>query len=488
MAKTRIGASVFETEQEYALGTHFDEFFERDGVAREHYAGLVEALAEYPREEVLGRVQSINAALLQRGVTFTVYADASGIERVFPFDLIPRILRAEEWSRIERGIAQRVQALNAFLHDVYHDQRILREKRVPADLVYSCKHFCREMVGVDVPGGVYVHVSGIDLIRDERGEFLVLEDNCRTPSGISYVLENRDVLKRNFPDLFAGYAVRPVDDYPRRLLDVLRHAALQWRENPTVVVLTPGIHNSAYFEHAMLARRMGAELVEGRDLVVIDDVVYVKTTRGLQRVDVIYRRVDDDFLDPLYFIPESVLGVTGLLDAYRAGNVVLANAIGTGVADDKSVYRFVPEMIRFYLDEEPVLGVVPTFDCTDPAQRRHVVGHLADLVVKSTAASGGYGMLMGPHADAAEREEFARKIEANPREFIAQPVISLSSHPTLVDGVLAPRRVDLRPFALYGREVDVPPAALTRVALREGSLVVNSSQGGGSKDTWVLQG
>jgi len=471
-----------------AAPRHHDELYRADGAPRPEYAALAATLARLRRGDILDRVQAINTALLQRGVTFTVYADSAGTERVFPFDVIPRILHAAEWSCIQRGIAQRVRAINAFVHDVYHAERILHDKRIPRELVYSSRFYNREMIGVDVPHDIYIHVSGIDLIRDERGEFLVLEDNCRTPSGISYVLENRDVLKRGFPDLFRDYAVCPVDDYPSRLLDVLRHVAPRANAAPSVVVLTPGIYNSAYFEHTLLARRMGVELVEGRDLIVVDNVVFLKTTRGLERVDVIYRRIDDDYLDPLYFKPDSTLGVPGLMNAYRAGNVTLANAIGTGVGDDKSVYRYVPEMIRYYLAEEPLLDNVPTFDCTDAVQRRHVLANLDKLVVKNTCASGGYGMLMGPFASRAERESFAALIAAQPRDFIAQPVVELSSSPTLVDGELVARRVDLRPFALYGREVDVPPAALTRVALREGSLVVNSSQGGGSKDTWVLQG
>jgi len=466
----------------------YDELYGPDGKPRPHYEALAETLTALKRDEVLGRVRAINTALLQRGVTFTVYADQAGTERVFPFDVVPRILTALEWERVEAGIAQRVRALNAFLYDVYHGERILLEKKVPRDLVYSSKGFNREMIDLDVPRDIYIHISGIDLIREPSGAFLVLEDNCRTPSGISYVLENRDALKRGLPDLFANYAVHPVDDYPSRLLDVLRYTAPRGALQPAVVVLTPGIYNSAYFEHTLLARRMGVELVEARDLIVVDNFVFLKTTSGLERVDVIYRRIDDDYLDPLYFLAESSLGVTGLMNVYRAGNVTLANAIGTGVADDKAIYRFVPEMIRFYLAEEPLLENVPTFDCTDDVQRRHVLDNLDTLVVKNTNASGGYGMLMGPFASAEERESFRALIEANPRDFIAQPVIELSSSPTLIDGELAPRRVDLRPFALYGRTVDVPPAALTRVALREGSLVVNSSQGGGSKDTWVLQG
>jgi uncharacterized circularly permuted ATP-grasp superfamily protein len=472
----------------YATAPCFDELYSESGIPRDHYRQLAATLGGLPADDVLTRVQSINTTLLQRGVTFTVYSEAAGTERVFPFDVLPRILTASEWSRIEDGIAQRVRALNAFLHDLYHGERILREGLVPRDLIYSSKNYCREMIGVDIEQDIYVHVSGIDLIRDTNGAFFVLEDNIRTPSGISYVLENRDVLKRDFPALFRGYAVRPVDDYPRRLLDVLRYVAPRGNPQPNVVVLTPGIYNSAYFEHAMLARRMGAELVEGSDLIVVDNIVFVKTTRGLQRVDVIYRRIDDDFLDPLYFLPNSTLGSAGLMNAYRAGNVTIANAIGTGVADDKAVYPYVPEMIRFYLGEEPILPNVPTYTCDDPLQRSHVLANLDSLVVKNTSASGGYGMLMGPYSTSDERAEFARRINARPRDFIAQPIVELSSAPTFVDGVIAPRRVDLRPFALYGRRVDVPPAALTRVALREGSLVVNSSQGGGSKDTWVLQG
>jgi uncharacterized circularly permuted ATP-grasp superfamily protein len=466
---------------------HYDELYEAGGLPRPHYAPLAATLDWIGRDEIMARVQAINTALLLRGVTFTVYADSAGTERVFPFDVIPRIITPDEWGRLERGIRQRVRALNAFLHDVYHSERILREGHIPRELVYSSKNYNREMIDVDVPRDVYIHVSGIDLIRDERGEFLVLEDNCRTPSGISYVLENRDVLKRGLPDLFRDYAVCPVDDYPARLLDVLRYVAPTGSAQPNVVLLTPGIYNSAYFEHTLLARRMGVELVEPRDLIVVENIVYVKTTQGLERVDVIYRRIDDDYLDPLYFNPDSTLGVTGLMNAYRAGNVALANAIGSGVADDKAIYRFVPEMIRFYLDEEPILRNVPTFDCTDPAQLQHVLANLDQLVVKNTNASGGYGMLMGPYATAEERERYAETVAACPRDFIAQPVVQLSSSPTLVDGRMVARRVDLRPFALFGRSIEVPPAALTRVALRDGSLVVNSSQGGGSKDTWVLQ-
>jgi uncharacterized circularly permuted ATP-grasp superfamily protein len=472
--------------ERYESVDFFDEFVDDQGAPRPHYQDLAQTLRSIDVSDFRHRVDLVNAVLLQRGVTFTVYSDSRGTERILPFDLIPRIVPADEWNLIKRGIAQRVRALNAFLVDVYGPQRILREGRIPARIVLSSAFYNREMIGFRVPRDVYIHVSGIDLIRGRDGTYYVLEDNLRTPSGISYVLENRDVLKRSFPRLFEHYQPRPVDDYPRRLRDALLNAAPHGNPDPTIVLLTPGIYNSAYYEHTVLARRMGVELVEGSDLIVRDNTVYMKTTRGLQRVDVIYRRVDDDFLDPLYFRPDSTLGVAGIMDAYRAGNVAIANAVGTGVADDKAVYPYVPEMIRFYLSEEPILPNVPTYDCTDDAQRQHVLAHLDELVVKNTNQSGGYGMLMGPFASAAERARFKDAIEAKPRDFIAQPIIPLSCHPIVVGEALAPRHLDLRPFVLYGAEIDVPPAALTRVALTEGSLVVNSSQGGGSKDTWIL--
>jgi uncharacterized circularly permuted ATP-grasp superfamily protein len=471
---------------EYPLVDFFDEFADELGVPRAHYAGLAATLRSIDITEFRHRVDLVNSVLLQRGVTFTVYSDSRGTERILPFDLIPRIVPGNEWSLIKRGIAQRVMALNAFLGDIYGPQRILHEGRIPAEMVFSSKFYNREMIGFRVPRDVYIHVSGCDLIRGRDGTYYVLEDNLRTPSGISYVLENRDVLKRSFPRLFENYQPLPVDDYPRRLLDALRHSAPAGISDPTVVLLTPGIYNSAYFEHTVLARRMGVELVEGSDLLVHDNIVYMKTTKGLQRVDVIYRRIDDDYLDPLVFKADSTLGVAGLMNAYRAGAVGIANAVGTGVADDKAIYPFVPEIIRFYLGEDPILPNVPTYDCTDELQRRHVCSHLDELVVKNTNQSGGYGMLMGPSASAAERARFKEAIEASPRDFIAQPIIPLSCHPTIVGETLAPRHIDLRPFVLLGDQVDVPPTALTRVALTEGSLVVNSSQGGGSKDTWVL--
>jgi len=471
----------------YAPAPAFDEFAGDDGRPRSYYEALAATLDGISSADFRHRVTTVNHVLLQRGVTFTVYADARGTERILPFDLIPRIVPASDWGCISRGVAQRVLALNAFLSDVYGEQRALRDGIVPRELVYSCPNFEREAIGVRPPRDTYIHVSGIDLVRDANGTFLVLEDNVRTPSGISYVLENRDVLKHAFPRLFEGYDPLPVDDYPRRLRDALLASAPPQVTDPVIALLTPGIYNSAYFEHTLLARRMGVELVEGSDLFVRDNTVYTKTTRGPQRIDVLYRRVDDSFIDPLYFRADSGLGVPGLFDAYRAGNVTLANAVGTGVADDKAIYMYVPAMIRYYLSEEPVLDNVPTFDCSKDAQRQHVIANLESLVVKRTSASGGYGMLIGPMSTAQQRAEFADAISAEPREFIAQPVITLSAHPTVVEDGLAPRHIDLRPFALLaGDKVDVPPAALTRVALVEGSLVVNSSQGGGSKDTWVL--
>ncbi len=471
----------------YAPAPAFDEFADADGTPRPHYADLAATLADVSDSDFRHRVTTVNEVLLQRGVTFTVYADARGTERILPFDLIPRIIPAAEWRHVAAGISQRVRALNAFLNDVYTEGKVFRDKIIPRALIFSSEHYEREAIGVRPPHGTYIHVSGIDIIRDHLGEYLVLEDNVRTPSGISYVLENRDVLKRAFPRLFDRYDPLPVDDYPQRLRDALAAAAPPSVGDPTIVILTPGIFNSAYFEHTLLARRMGVELVEGSDLIVRDNIVYMKTTRGLTRVDVIYRRVDDDYIDPLYFRGDSSLGVSGLFDAYRSGNVTLANAVGTGVADDKAVYPYVPALIRYYLDEEPVLRNVETYDCSDDAQRQHVLANLERLVVKRTGASGGYGMLIGSNSTAAERAEFADAIQAHPRDFIAQPIITLSAHPTVAGDTISPRHIDLRPFALLsGNTVDVPAAAFTRVALREGSLVVNSSQGGGSKDTWIL--
>jgi uncharacterized circularly permuted ATP-grasp superfamily protein len=478
--------SVLTLDGSYEPGAFFDEMFEAPGAPRPHYRVLAEQLAALSVEEFEERRRAVDVSFLNQGIGFTVYGQEEGLERIFPFDLIPRVIPGDEWSRIERGLVQRVQALNLFLADVYHGQRILRDGVIPSELVFGARHFRREMIGVEPPGGVYAHVAGVDIVRDERGEYLVLEDNLRSPSGASYMLENRAALKREFAPLFARYDVLPIDQYPQELLAAFRAVAPPAASMPTVVLLTPGVHNSAYFEHSFLARHMGVELVEGGDLLCHDDVVYMRTTQGLQRVDVIYRRVDDEFLDPLIFRRDSMLGAPGLLNAYRAGNVTIANAPGTGVADDKAVYRYVPEMIRYYLDEEPVLANVPTYLGVDAADRRYVLEHLDELVVKTVDGSGGYGMLIGPVASAKEREAFGRAVAAEPREFVAQPTLALSRMP-IYEEELRPAHVDLRPFVLSSRVTSVVPGGLTRAALREGSLVVNSSQGGGSKDTWVLR-
>jgi uncharacterized circularly permuted ATP-grasp superfamily protein len=470
----------------YETHGFFDEMFAGPGEVRPHYRALFSQLAAQSSEEFAERQREAEASFLHQGITFTVYSEEQGIERVFPFDLVPRIIPGDEWARIERGLAQRVVALNLFLHDIYHRQQILRDRKIPTELVFGARHFRREMIGIDVPGGTYAHVVGTDLVRDGDGSYYVLEDNLRSPSGVSFMLENRQSMKRIFAPLFARYGVRPIEHYPQELLATLRSLSPAHGREPCVVLLTPGIYNSAYFEHSFLARQMGIEIVEGRDLVAHNDHVYMRTTQGLQQVDVIYRRVDDDFLDPLAFEPQSLLGVPGLLNAYRAGNVALANAVGTGVADDKAVYAFVPEMIRYYLDEEPILANVPTFLGLDARDRRHMLENLDTLVVKAVNESGGYGMLVGPHASIQEREEFRRRIQDNPRNYVAQPTLALSRHPTYQDGTLRGCHVDLRPYILCGPRVSIVPGGLTRVALRPGSLVVNSSQGGGSKDTWVL--
>ena len=474
----------------YRVGGHFDEMFEPDGSVRPHCAGLHRRLSELGRDAFLHRQRIADLTFVQHGVTFTVYGDDRGTEKSFPFDLIPRVLTAAEWISIESGLAQRLRALNCFLHDVYHDQKILQDRVVPRSLALGAAHYRPEFHGANPPGGVYVHVAGSDLIRDRHGRFMVLEDNLRTPSGVSYMLENRSVLTRIMPSLFRGLRVRPVSDYSAHLSELLRSLAPRTVDDPVIVLLTPGPFNSAYFEHAFLAQQLGIELVEGRDLVVIDNHVYMKTTKGPRRVDVVYRRIDDDFLDPLVFRPDSMLGCTGLVNAYRAGNVALANSIGTGVADDKAVYAYVPAMIRYYLSEEPILPNVETFLGSDPSHLSHILSNLDRLVVKAANESGGYGMLMGPASTREEREDFRNRVIANPRNYIAQPLIELSQSPTFVDGNVEGRHVDLRPFVLChpdGRVV-VVPGGLTRVALRRGSYVVNSSQGGGSKDTWVLEG
>jgi uncharacterized circularly permuted ATP-grasp superfamily protein len=469
----------------YTLGAAYDEMFAPDGMVRPEYAALAENLANLPSEELARRQQACETSFLHQGITFTVYSDKRATERIFPTDLFPRIVTAGEWDKVEAGLKQRIAALNLFLKDIYTDGRVLKDGLVPRSMIYGSKHYHREMRGLPVPHDSYVNVCGSDLVRNESGEYVVLEDNLRVPSGVSYMLANRDVVRRAFPNLFRSQGVRPVDHYPRELLATLK-ALTPVREDVSIAVLTPGVFNSAYFEHAFLARQMGVELVEGRDLLVNDNIVYARTTSGLKRIDVIYRRIDDDFVDPLIFREDSALGVSGLFNAYRAGNVVIANALGTGVADDKAVYAYVPRLIRYYLSEEPILNNVETFLCREPKSLSHVLANLDTLVVKAVGESGGYGMLVGPHATKAERETFAEKLRADPENYIAQPTIQLSTAPTFVDGVVEPRHVDLRPFILHADRTTIVPGALTRVALRRGSLVVNSSQGGGSKDTWVL--
>ena len=461
---------------------------------RDHYKRYGQWLGKQSEEAMQARRAEAEMIFRRVGITFAVYGakdeDGAGTERLIPFDLIPRIIPSHEWSRMQQGLVQRVTALNRFIHDVYHGQDIIRAGIVPSDLILRNAQFRPEMVNVDVPRDLYAHIAGIDIVRapDASGDgvYYVLEDNLRVPSGVSYMLENRKMMMRLFPELFSLHKVAPVAHYPDLLLDTLRASAPAGAANPTVAVLTPGMYNSAYFEHAFLAQQMGVELVEGQDLVVKDNFVYMRTTRGLQRVDVIYRRVDDDFLDPQVFRPTSTLGCAGLMSAYRAGNVAICNAVGTGIADDKSVYPYVPEMIRFYLGEEPILANVPTWMCRKPDDLKYVLDHLHELVVKEVHGAGGYGMLIGPAASKAEIEEFRAALLANPSGYIAQPTLSLSSCPTYVESGIAPRHIDLRPFVLSGQKVQMAAGGLTRVALKEGSLVVNSSQGGGTKDTWVL--
>jgi uncharacterized circularly permuted ATP-grasp superfamily protein len=485
---SRVGTLPPLPDEQY--GKAYDEMFTAHDVARPHYQALQRTLLRLDPEELRRSQQAADLTFLQEGITFTVYGSKEGTERIFPNDLIPRIIPAHEWAQIERGLTQRLTALNLFLRDIYHEGRILTEGVVPRELIYSCKHFRREMRGINVPRDIYVNICGTDLVRLPDGSFAVLEDNLRVPSGVSYMLANRKVLKRVFPSMFQDYGVWPVDHYPQALLATLRSLAPEnspYPQDPTTVLLTPGVSNSAYFEHTFLAQQMGVELVEGRDLLVHDNVVYMRTTAGPRRVDVIYRRVDDDFLDPLCFRRDSILGVPGLFNAYRAGNVSLANAIGTGVADDKAVYAYVPEIIRFYLNEDPILQNVPTFLMSNEKQRDHVLGNLEQMVVKAVGESGGYGMLIGPHSSQQQRDDFRARILAEPRNYIAQPTLALSCAPCLIDGEVESRHIDLRPYILMGEKVTLVPGGLTRVALRKGSLVVNSSQGGGSKDTWVLR-
>jgi uncharacterized circularly permuted ATP-grasp superfamily protein len=458
-----------------------------DGGLRAHYAPFGQWLTRTAPERIAQRRREAELAFHRVGITFAVYGEAEGTERLIPFDIVPRIIPADEWRMLDRGLRQRVQALNLFLHDVYHHQRVLAAGVVPAELITGNSQYRPQMRDLDLPNGIYAHIAGVDVVRAGAGEYYVLEDNLRVPSGVSYMLENRKMMMRLFPELFAQQSIAPVEHYPEALLANLRSVAPTGVEAPTVALLTPGMYNSAYFEHAFLAQQMGIELVEGRDLLVRDDTVYMRTTEGLKRVHVIYRRIDDDFLDPEVFRADSMLGVPGLFRAVRAGRVVLANAVGTGVADDKSVYPYVPDLIRFYLDEEPILANVPTWKLREPDDCRYVLEHLEELVVKETHGAGGYGMLIGPRSTAAERDEFRRRIQAEPAKYIAQPTLALSTCPTFVEAGIAPRHVDLRPYVLSGEVVRIVPGGLTRVALREGSLVVNSSQGGGTKDTWVLE-
>ena len=471
----------------YQADGFYDEMFDEHGIARPDAQLLLETL-EGLQDGQLQRAQlAAERLLIQLGITFNVYGDSAGTERAFPFDLIPRIVRSDEWEWIERGLKQRIHALNTFINDIYHDQKILKDKIIPEEVIQSAVFYRPQCAGINPPGGVWCHITGSDLVRHGDGQIYVLEDNLRVPSGVSYVLENRDLMKRTFPQVFEGLRIRPVDEYPSHLLETLEAIAPPGtRGKPSVVLLTAGMYNSAYFEHSFLAQKMGIPLVEGRDLVVENGRVWMRTTMGLRQVDVIYRRIDDDFLDPKAFREDSLLGVPGIMSAYRAGNVALANAPGNGVADDKVVYAYVPDMIKYYLGEDAILPNVPTYLCWRDADRQHVLQNLDKLVVKAANEAGGYGMLVGPHASVKEREEFAKKIEAAPRNYLAQPTLALSRVPTLCGDHLEGRHVDLRPYVLYGKDIRVIPGGLTRVALRKGSLVVNSSQGGGSKDTWVM--
>lgn len=470
---------------QYDPGDFYDELFLEDGTPRAEAKPLIERLGSLSIEEIKRRQQAAQNALFKLGVTFNVYSDNQGTERIFPFDIVPRIVASQEWDRLEKGLKQRIQALNLFIHDIYHDQKIINDGIIPRDLIESATGYLKPCIGLEPPEGVWCHITGTDLVRDRSGEWFVLEDNMRCPSGVSYVLENRRVMKSTFPQIFQQMNIRPVDDYASQLLETLLNLAPPVPD-PRVVVLTPGMYNSAYFEHSFLAQQMGAELVEGRDLVVSDGFLKMRTTKGLERVDVIYRRIDDDFLDPKEFRADSMLGIPGIMEVLREGRVAIANAPGTGVADDKVIYAYVPQMIQYYLGENQILSNVPTYLCWEPKQLDHVLHNLDSLVVKAANESGGYGMLMGSKATPEERAEFAERIKANPRNYIAQPTLNISRVPTLIDDQFEGRHVDLRPYILYGKDIYVNPGGLTRVALKKGSLVVNSSQGGGSKDTWVI--
>ncbi len=470
----------------YDPGQFYDELFLARGVPRPEAQPLIDRMESLTMPELQRRQRAAQSALFKMGVTFNVYSDNQGTEKIFPFDIVPRIVSAKEWAFLDRGLKQRIEALNQFLADIYGDQKILHDGIIPAELIKSASGFHEVCMGLKPPKGIWCHITGSDLVRDGEGNWFVLEDNLRCPSGVSYVLENRRVMKSTFPQVFEKMPIRPVEEYPGRLLDTLTNLVADHITDPTVALLSPGIYNSAYFEHSFLAQQMGVELVEGRDLLVVDGFLQMRTTKGLRRVDVLYRRIDDDFIDPLAFRSDSLLGVPGLMEVYRQGRLGLANALGTGVADDKVIYAYVPEMIRYYLNEEPILSNVPTFLCWEPKQLDHVLKNLDTLVVKAANESGGYGMLVGPHATQEERDSFALKIKENPRNYIAQPTLNLSRVPTLIDDEFQGCHVDLRPYILYGKDIFVNPGGLTRVALKKGCLVVNSSQGGGSKDTWVI--
>lgn len=474
------------TFSSYDPENFYDELIDENGTPRPGARLLVDKIESLPPGDLSMRQQTAEALLLKMGITFNVYGRDEGTEKIFPFDIIPRIVPADDWQQIESGLKQRIFALNEFVQDIYNDKKILKDKIIPEELILSSRTYRRECEGFTPPRRIWCHVTGTDLVRDGDGRFYVLEDNLRCPSGVSYVLENRQVLKRTFPQVFEASQVRPVDDYPVKLLEVLEYLSPDHISSPTIGVLTPGIYNSAYFEHSFLSQQMGVELVEGRDLVVSDGYVHMLTTKGLKRVDVLYRRLDDDFIDPTVFRSDSLLGVGGLFNVYKAGRIAMSNAPGTGIADDKVIYAYVPKIIRYYTGDDPILPNVPTYICRDDKDRAYVLEHLDQLVVKAANESGGYGMLIGPHADKAEREAFAAKIKAEPRNYMAQPTLSLSRVPTIVDSHIEGRHVDLRPYVLFGKEIYVQPGGLTRVALKKGSLVVNSSQGGGSKDTWVL--
>lgn len=473
--------------EKYECGLLYDEAMQGPGIPRGGSAALVRRLSGLSSEELQKRQRMADATMLNLGITFNVYGHEGGTEKIFPFDIIPRVVENNDWTHIEQGLTQRIRALNLFIDDLYNNQKIVKDGVFPRELLETAETLRPQCKGFHPPRGIWCHITGTDLVRDKDGTFYVLEDNLRVPSGVSYVLENREVMKRIFPQVFEGLAIAPVEHYPEKLLATLMHSAPAGIDDPNIVVLTPGIYNSAYFEHCYLAQQMGVELVQGSDLAVMGDRVYMRTTRGLKRVDVIYRRIDDDFLDPQCFRADSVLGVPGLMDVYRKGNVGLANAPGNGVADDKAVYAYVPAIIKYYLGEEAILPNVPTYLCGDPSQGKYVLEHLAEMVIKPTNESGGYGIVIGPRASRAELEEVRQKIKANPRNYVAQPLLHLSTVPTLVEGGIEARHVDLRPFILCGEDVYVLPGGLTRVALKKGSTIVNSSQGGGSKDTWVLR-